>query len=284
MADRLSTEQISAIVEAVGGEAGTLNLDEALQALRKSPQAIFSAEELDGVYAAVAASQRPPEAKPRWECPSSRGLFFVFEGLDRSGKSTQSKRLTERLAKDGPVKWMCFPNRGTTSGVLIDLYLRRKIGFNDKAIHQLFSANRWEETQQMLQELNNGTSLVCDRYAFSGVAYSTAKGLDFEWCQAPDVGLPVPDSVFFLYIDEKVGSSRSNFGDERYENSDMQARVRVEFQRPELRKGVTWHDVDGSQDIESIHNKIWAATRDVASPGEENGRRDLPQLWMTTGN
>merc|ERR1719178_398667 len=119
----------------------------------------------------------------------------------------------------------------------------------DETIHLLFSANRWESVLSIVETLNNGTSVICDRYAFSGVAYSAAKGLDLAWCQTPDIGLPVPDGVFFLHVDESVGASRANFGDERYENADMQGRVRSKFKLPELRAGVKWNDVDGARDI-----------------------------------
>jgi len=46
---------------------------------------------------------------------------------------------------------------------------------NDKAVHTLFSFNRWECIPEMIEALKNGTNLICDRYAFSGVAYSAAK-------------------------------------------------------------------------------------------------------------
>lgn len=39
---------------------------------------------------------------------------------------------------------------------------------------------------------------VCDRYAYSGVAFSSAKGLDLDWCKACDKGLPAPDCVIYL--------------------------------------------------------------------------------------
>merc|ERR1712046_522072 len=122
----------------------------------------------------------------------------------------------------------------------------------------------------IVDELNNGTSIVCDRYAFSGVAHSAAKGLDFAWCQAPDLGLPVPDAVFFLHIDEKVGASRANFGDERYENATMETIVRSLFKVPELRKDVNWHDVDGARDIEVISSEIREAVQSVQMAEQEN--------------
>ncbi len=43
-----------------------------------------------------------------------------------------------------------------------------------------------------------GTNIILDRYAYSGVAFTSAKGLDLEWCKNSDKGLPKPDIVFFL--------------------------------------------------------------------------------------
>lgn len=48
----------------------------------------------------------------------------------------------------------------------------------------------------MESKLRSGTTLIVDRYAFSGIAFSSAKGLDVEWCK---VGISF--FVFFVYID-----------------------------------------------------------------------------------
>ena len=53
----------------------------------------------------------------------------------------------------------------------------------------LFAKNRWEVRDTLVNDLLTGTTLVCDRYAFSGVAYTSAKGLDFDWCLKADEGL-----------------------------------------------------------------------------------------------
>ena len=70
-----------------------------------------------------------------------------------------------------------------------------------EAVHLLFSMNRWESKKQILDAMKAGQHVVCDRYAYSGVAYSAAKGLDFEWCKNADKGLVKPDIVFYLDAD-----------------------------------------------------------------------------------
>jgi dTMP kinase len=256
-------------------------LDSLTRTLRGGEQHGFSTTDIASIEAAAAFLGLPVASRPQWNAALGRGLFCVFEGLDRSGKSTQSKRLAKHLESVGPVKWMCFPDRTTASGALIDLYLRSKIELSDEEVHLLFSANRWEASQSIAAELNRGVSIVCDRYAFSGVAYSSAKGLDLTWCQAPDLGLPVPDAVFYLHIDEKVGASRANFGDERYENASMQANVRQKFRTPELRAGVNWIDVDGARDIEVISAEIRNEVEAVRLEGQENKTaRAIQRLWV----
>lgn len=61
-----------------------------------------------------------------------------------------------------------------------------------------------------MQNLNNGVNLVCDRYAHSGVAFTSAKGLNFDWCMACDRGLPKPDCI--IYLDMPVdAAAKVNF-------------------------------------------------------------------------
>lgn len=56
--------------------------------------------------------------------------------------------------------------------------------------------------------LKQGTHLVVDRYAYSGVAYSAAKGLSRSWCASVDEGLLAPDVVFFLHVDADAAGNR----------------------------------------------------------------------------
>ena len=46
---------------------------------------------------------------------------------------------------------------------------------SNEAVHLLFALNRWEMKSFILETLASGTHVICDRYAYSGVAYSVAK-------------------------------------------------------------------------------------------------------------
>ena len=123
-----------------------------------------------------------------------RGKLILIEGLDRTGKSTQSVKLVEKLGPNASL--LKFPDRSTQIGALINQYLTQP-NFNlpDQAIHLLFSANRWEAAEKIKALLLEGKHVVLDRYVYSGVAYSAAKGtpgMDLNWCLQPDLGLLKP--------------------------------------------------------------------------------------------
>lgn len=106
-----------------------------------------------------------------------RGAFIVIEGLDRSGKTTQCKKLIDSLEKHSiPAKLITFPDRTSLTGNVIDKYLKNKdCSLNDQAIHLLFTANRWEKVEQMKELLCKGITLIVDRYSYSGIVYSAIK-------------------------------------------------------------------------------------------------------------
>ena len=77
-----------------------------------------------------------------------RGTFIVFEGCDRSGKSTACKRIVDYLnEKNEKAKLMRFPDRTTEVGSAINGYLKGQKELDDHVIHLLFSANRWEKVR-----------------------------------------------------------------------------------------------------------------------------------------
>lgn len=144
---------------------------------------------------------------------SKRGAFIVLEGVDRCGKTTQASLLVKHLIGIGLATIaMRFPDRTTMVGDLINQYLQSKSDLDDRAVHLLFSANRWEAAPKLRKALlEDKTNIVCDRYAHSGVAFSSAKPSlrdELEWCRACDVGLPAPDAVIFLDLSQEEAEQR----------------------------------------------------------------------------
>lgn len=104
---------------------------------------------------------------------------------------------------------------------MINEYLSQGKALEDEAVHLLFSMNRWEAKRDILDSLSSGETIICDWYAYSGVAYSSAKGLDFQWCKNPDQNLPRPDLVFFIDATTAQLKKREGYGEERYEKVEF---------------------------------------------------------------
>ncbi|RKP24010.1 thymidylate kinase-domain-containing protein [Syncephalis pseudoplumigaleata] len=210
----------------------------------------------------------------------TRGAFILLEGGDRTGKSTQCRRLVEYLQGAGvAAQHRRFPGRyrTTTIGKMIDAYLAGSTQLDDRAIHLLFSANRWEAVADMKAALQKGITLVVDRYAYSGVAFSAAKvsGLSLHWCKQPDIGLLRPDLVCWLDMPVDAATQRGAFGQERYERVDLQRRVREYF--AQLREP-DWLVLDATQSVETVHEAIAQHAVDVIAVCQHQPLRE--DLWQ----
>lgn len=189
--------------------------------------------------------------------PAAKGRFIVFEGADRSGKTTQTRRITEALRVAGfKVAEHCpwrFPDRTTKVGKLIDSYLKDNEDLDDNVLHLLFSANRWEKVNELNAALDNGKTVIVDRYAFSGVAYSAAKGINDDWCKGADAGLPAPDLVVYLDLPYEAAVIRGAFGAERYEREAMQRAVAVQFRKLHNER---WRIVDADAEEDEVYARV----------------------------
>jgi dTMP kinase len=192
-----------------------------------------------------------------------RGIFVVLEGLDRSGKTTQLEALHNYIDSTSLNKshMYRFPDRTTPIGKIIDRYLKNEIDIPNHLIHDLFSDNRWEAVDSIVDTLiNKKMDVVCDRYAYSGVAFTMAKKiyeLNLDACMHSDVGLPRPDVVIFLDIDSKTQVTRGGFGNERYEDVKIQTDARDIFIQLKNKDVTgTWRVVDARKSPTEISEEI----------------------------
>lgn len=153
-------------------------------------------------------------------------------------------------------------------------------------IHLLFSANRWEAAEQIRSDIEAGTTIVVDRYYYSGVVYSAAKDkpdLTLQWAREPDVGLPRPDVCIFLDVAPDVAAQRGGYGLEKYETSRMQARVRELFvQLMTQPEGEDIVSVDANRSLSEVQLHMQAVI--IKTLQDQNMRHPLRTLsrWSTT--
>ena len=126
---------------------------------------------------------------------------------------------------------------------------------SSRSVHLLFAANRWECVNTIKEKLAAGITLVCDRYAYSGVVYTIAQeeqdgNKDVEWCATADVGLPEPDLILFLDLPIHKAAARPGYGKEVYENEAFQTRIRELFL--EYKTDQLWISVNADLAIDEL--------------------------------
>ena len=179
-------------------------------------------------------------------------MLIVLEGLDGAGKSTQVQKLTEYLeSRCSRLKYIHFPRYDApVYGELISKFLRGGFGPID-AVHPqlvalLFAEDRHGAAPEIRKSLEEGSTVLLDRYVYSNIAYQCAKLNDTEeaeqvrdWIldtEFGDFSLPEPDLNIFLNVPldfvEKSLHSQRNGADRDYllGNSDIHE-ADIEFQK-----------------------------------------------------
>ena len=107
-------------------------------------------------------------------------MFITLEGIDRSGKSTQAKLLAAEL---GPETLLLREPGGTKLGERVrELVKDPALDVDPMAELLLFCAARAELVAEVIRPaLDDGRTVVCDRFSDSSVAYQGhARGLGDE--------------------------------------------------------------------------------------------------------
>lgn len=124
--------------------------------------------------------------------------------------------------------------------------------------------------------LSSGISVISDRYAFSGVVYTAAKGIPLSWCKQSDIGLPAPDLTLFLEISPEVAALRGGYGEERYEETGFQKRVREVF--AVLAKEAWKGKLQNHHQLQQQQHAEGKKGDDQKEKGGERGERDNTEL------
>lgn len=142
------------------------------------------------------------------------GSLIVIDGLDGSGKATQTSLLYEELwGKGREVKKISFPNYDDPSSALIKMYLGGELaenadGVNAFAASSFYAVDRYASYKKDWGSFyENGGIVIADRYTTSNAVHQASKLPEgereefFRWLadfEYGRLGLPQPDLVLWM--------------------------------------------------------------------------------------
>lgn len=151
--------------------------------------------------------------------PENKGRIIVIEGLDGSGKNTQSRILMEKLSEKYKVKKISFPDYDSPASAPVRMYLNGEFGADPSCVNAYAAASFYavdrvsSYLKDWKKDYESGTLFVLDRYVTSNMVYMTSKLQKSEWdnflswlseFEYDRLGLPRPDGVIYLDMPTEV--------------------------------------------------------------------------------
>lgn len=152
--------------------------------------------------------------------PDKKCRLIVIDGLDGSGKATQTKRLCERLCAAGcKARTLSFPDYESDGSAAVRMYLGGQLGDSPDDVNA-YAASSFYAVDRVVSFLNSWGKdyktydyIIADRYVTSNIIHQMAKLkaderddyidwlYDYEYNR---LGIPAPDTVIFLDVDPAV--------------------------------------------------------------------------------
>ncbi len=200
--------------------------------------------------------------KPQTPRPRPQGHLIAFEGLDQSGKQTQAERLLSAFRAAGlDAEFLTFPEYTTAIGQEIGHALQGERDYDPDTLQLLYIANRFEFRPRILQWLDQGRMVVCDRYLASSIAYGEAQGLDAGWLTEIQRRLPQPVLTLLLDIPPEASLQRKQVARDKFERDlPLLSRVRESYLR-QAGGDAGWLHLDGARDKDAVSADVLSAVR-----------------------
>ena len=148
------------------------------------------------------------------------GKLIIFEGLDGSGKGTQTNLLCQALrARGADLRQITFPDYESDSSALVRMYLSGRFGqrpddVNAYAASTFYAVDRFASYKTDWGEFyRTGGLVVSDRYTTSNAVHQCSKLPPMHWdgflnwlfdFEYKKLGIPEPDAVVYLAVDVEV--------------------------------------------------------------------------------
>ena len=149
--------------------------------------------------------------------------LIVIDGLDGSGKSTQTDLLLKAMEKHGvDAKYLKFPNYQDKSSALVRMYLDGEIAktpddVNPFAAAAFYACDRYiSYIKSWGEHYNSNKTIVCDRYVTSNAIHQMVKQKQSEWdgflqwledFEYNKLQLPRPNTVIYLDMESEIAAS-----------------------------------------------------------------------------
>lgn len=215
-----------------------------------------------------------------------KGKLIVIDGTDGSGKATQTQLLVERLKKAKVAAiGLDFPQYQTFFGKLVARYLKNEFGRLDPYLAAvLYADNRLEFKDRIIGWLNEGKTVVLNRYVSSNQIHQAAhidsrteRRKFVKWISEMEydiMGLPKPDMVVYLdvpaeiayqLIEKKDAKARKYIQGAKRDmlESDLEHQRKAVKQAKELLNGhYYWTNIECTENGElltkkAISDKVW---------------------------
>jgi dTMP kinase len=190
----------------------------------------------------------------------ARGLFVSFEGIDRSGKTTQARLLADAL---GDAAVAVRDPGGTPAGERLRELLKDPdltMGAHAEAL--LFAAARAELVEQVVRPaLDHGRIVIADRFVDSSLAYQgAARGLGTDAVARVNdwaCGGLKPDVTILLELSADEAAARGGDPDRfEAEGAALQVRVRLAYDELASAEPERWRRVDANRPPEAVHADV----------------------------
>jgi dTMP kinase len=191
--------------------------------------------------------------------------FFVLEGIDGSGTTTQLKQASERARATGlAMRADCEPTAHPV-GKLIRSILRHEIDALPSVLAPLFAADRRQHVdgpEGIRAAVSDGTIVLSDRYFFSSMAYQS---LDLPWDDvwAMNAPFPLPEALFWFEVDVDEAQARIDRrgqARERFEDAPTQRKIREAYHRAISQaetQGLEVVRLNASLPVETLADEVW---------------------------
>jgi dTMP kinase len=197
-----------------------------------------------------------------------KNYFIAFEGIDGSGKSTQAKLVAEKLKKEGFRVYATVEPTDSPIGSIIKNIFKHRIEADHKTIAALYLADRLDHLQNktngILKKLEEGFSIVCDRYYFSSYAYHGVH-MPLDWVIEANslcAGLLRPNLTIFIDVPPEICVQRLSEDrnmTELYEDLENLNKVRQKYFEAfdKLKDEENIFITNGNRSLEEVFNDIW---------------------------